>query len=85
MSPLCTSCISDIQLIEQPGFLNLLPKGNRIIADCWFMIADLLVPLGKQDQLEGSKVVETQRIASLRIHIKQVIHCVKEFDMFYLM
>ena len=31
--------------------------------------------------MEGSEVVETQHIASLRIHIERAIRHVKEFDM----
>ena len=31
--------------------------------------------------MEGSEVVETQQIASLRIHIERAIRRVKEFDM----
>ena len=60
------------------------------MADRGFTIENLLLPLGvrlnippflgDQEQLEGREVVETQQIASLRIHIERAIRHVKEFD-----
>ena len=92
VSSLYTGCIADTQLIERSEFLSLLQKGDEIMADRGFTIEDLLVPLGfklnippflgERDQLEGSEVVETQQIASLRIHIERAICRVKEFDIF---
>ena len=91
VSSLYTGCISDTQLVERSGFLSLLQKGDEIMADRGFTIEDLLTPLGvklnippffgEQGQMEGSEVVETQQIASLRIHIERAICRVKEFDM----
>ena len=67
-----TGCVSDTQLWKS-GFPNQLQKDDDIIADSGFIIEDLLVPLGvklnsplflgKQDQLVGSEVVETQHTA----------------------
>ena len=90
VSSLYTGCISDTQLVERCGFLSLLQRGDEIMADRGFTIEDLLIPLdvrlnippflGEQGQMEGSEVVETQQIASLRIHIERAICRVKEFD-----
>ena len=61
------------------------------MADRGFTIENLLTPLGvrlnippfldERSQMEGTEVVETQQIASLRIHIERAIRRVKEFDM----
>ncbi|XP_065904132.1 uncharacterized protein [Dysidea avara] len=90
VSSLYTGCISDTQLVERSGFLSQLQRGDEVMADRGFTIEDLLVPLGvklnippflgNRDQMEGSEVVETQQIASLRIHIERAIRRVKEFD-----
>ena len=90
VSSLYTGCISDTQLVERSGFLSLLQRGDEIMADFGFTIEDLLIPLGvrlnippflgERGQIEENKVVETQQIASLRIHIEWAIRRVKEFD-----
>lgn len=76
VSSLYTGCISDAQLVERSGFLNLLQKGDEIMASRGFNIEDLLAPLGvglnippflgQRSQMDGSEVVETQQIASLK-------------------
>ncbi|XP_065896038.1 uncharacterized protein [Dysidea avara] len=90
VSSLYTGCISDTQLVERSGFLSLLQEGDEVMADRGFTIEDLLLPLGvklnippflgERDQMEAGEVVETQQIASLRIHIERAIRRVKEFD-----
>lgn len=90
VSSLYTGCISDTQLVERSGLLSLLQKGDEIMADRGFTIEDLLLPLGvklnippflgERSQMEAGEVVETQQIASLRIHIERAIRRVKEFD-----
>ena len=79
-----------MQLVERSGFLSLLQRGDEIMANDGFTIDDLLIPLGvilnippfhgERSQMERGKVVETQQIASLHIHIEQVIRHVKELD-----
>ena len=58
------------------------------MADRGFTIADLLEPRGvtlnippmkTQDQFEEDKVVETRRIASVRIHVERAIGRLKSF------
>ena len=89
-SALYTGSISDYQLVSRSGFLGLLQEGDEIMADRGFTIEDLLTPLGvglnippflgKRQQMDGAEVVETQQIASLRIHVERAIRRVKEFD-----
>ena len=60
------------------------------MADHGFTIQELLAPLGVglnipsflgyHSQMDGKDVIETQQIASLRIHIERTIRRVKEFD-----
>ena len=60
------------------------------MADRGFTIDELLAPLGvslntpptlgRRSQMDADQVVETQQIASLRIHIERAIRRVKEFD-----
>ena len=60
------------------------------MTDCGFTIEELLAPpgvglntppiIGHRSQMDGTEVVETQQIASLRIHIERAIRRVKEFD-----
>ena len=60
------------------------------MADRGFTIQELLASLGvglnippflgHHSQMGGKYVIETQQIASLRIHIERVIRRVKEFD-----
>ena len=76
--------------MEQSEILNLLQRGEELMADCGFTIEDLLtllavrlnIPpfLGDRDQMDGSEVVETQQIASLHIHIERATRHVKEYD-----
>ena len=76
--------------MEQSGFLSLLKSGDEVMADCGFTIQDFLTPLGVRlnippflggrEQLAASEVVDTQQIASLRIHVERAIRRVKEYD-----
>lgn len=90
VSSLYTGSISDTELVERSGILSLLKNGDEIMADRGFTIQELLAPLGvglnippflgRRSQMDGTEVVETQQIASPRIHIERAIHRVKEFD-----
>ena len=46
VSSLYTGSISDTQLVERSGFLSLLHKGDKVMANRGFTIEDLLLPLG---------------------------------------
>ena len=90
VSSLYTGSVSDTELVERSGFLSLLKRGDEVMADRGFTVNELLAPLGvglntppflgQRLQMDGTEVVETQQIASLRIHIERAIRRVKEFD-----
>ena len=70
--------MSDKELTVQCGILDLLEPGDSVMADCGFTIADLLEargvdlnipPMKLQPQLTENELVETRRIASVRIHV----------------
>ncbi len=91
VSSLYTGNISDTELVERSGFLALLIRSaDEVMADRGFTIQELLAPLGvglnippflgRRLQMDGTDIVETQQMASLRIHIERAIRRVKEFD-----
>ena len=79
VSSLYSGNISDKELMLESGLVRLLERGDRIMADRGFDVEDVLQPLGVQlnippfmrgrDQLDEKDMVETRRIASLRIHV----------------
>ena len=89
---LYTGSISDREMVERSGFLNLpFSKGDTVMADKGFTIEDILplgvslnIPpfLGMSDQMSAEDVVATQEIASLRIHVERAINKVKNFLIF---
>ena len=89
---LYSGSISDKELTRQSGLLPLLEKGDSIMADKGFDISDLLLPLdvslnippflrGKP-QLDEHELIETRRVASLRIHVERAIERIKNFHFF---
>ena len=88
VSKLFGGCVSDRELAIQCGLLNHLEPGDSLMADRVFMIADLLEPLGVDlnippqkllPQLTESELVETRRIASVRIHVERIIGRLKQY------
>ena len=89
VSKLFPGSISDKQLTERSGLLQLIEKGDSIMADRGFDIQDMLTPLGVRvnlptflkgkPQLEANELVETRRIASLRIHVERAMERIKNF------
>eukprot|EP00118_Oscarella_pearsei_P023007 m.270807 g.270807 ORF g.270807 m.270807 type:complete len:160 (+) comp40544_c2_seq26:1429-1908(+) len=88
VSSLYSGAISDRELAIQSGLLDQeFHHGDSILADCGFLIDDLLAPLGvnipsflgQRQQQEKEEVLETQRIAAERIHIERAIDRVKSF------
>ena len=81
ISKLFCGSISDRELTKRNGLLELLESGDTVMADRRFNIQDDLTPLGVRvnippflrgkEQLEPDKLVETRRIASLRIHVER--------------
>ena len=73
----------------QCGILELLEQGDSVMADRGFNIADLLAARGvdlnippmklHEPQLTEEELVETRRIASVRIHVERAIGRLKRF------
>ena len=71
------------------GFLDQqFNNGDSVMADKGFTIDDLLPPgvglnippfLGMQGQMSAEDVVQTQSIASLRVHVERAINKIKNF------
>jgi len=81
--------ISDRKLVEVSGLLENLEPGDEVMADKGFQIQDLLAPLGVRlnvppflsgsSQMPESDVIQTRKIAHLRVHVERAIGRVKEF------
>ena len=92
VSNLYPGSISDKELTHQSGLLNLLQPGDSIMADRGFDIMEDLAPLGVKlnippflrgkAQLDTGELVETRRIASLRIHVERCMERIKNFHIF---
>ena len=89
ISQLYTGHISDREIVTRSGFLNLpFARGDSVMADKGFTVQDLLplgvslnIPpfLGNKGQMTPEEVVQTQQIASLRIHVERAINKIKNF------
>lgn len=89
ISQLYTGNISDREIVTRSGLLSLdFTSGDSVMADNDFTIEDILplgvslnIPpfLGGDSQMSPDKVVETQQIASMRIHVEQAINKIKDF------
>ena len=92
ISKLFPGSISDKELTRKSGLLELLENGDSIMADRGFDIQDDLTPLGVRinippflkgrPQLEANELIETRRIASLRIHVERAMERIKNFHIF---
>ena len=92
VSDLYPGSISDKELTRKCGILDMLDKGDALMADRGFDIeTDLILrgvrlnilPFlkGKQ-QLSQSELVKTRRIASLQIHVEREMERLKNFHIF---
>ena len=92
VSPLYSGNISDKDLTRNCGLLELLEEGDSIMADRGFDIDEVLKPigvtlnmppfLGNKDQLDQVELIQTRRIASLRVHVERAIERIKNFHYF---
>ena len=79
-------------LTRKSGLLDLLEKGDSVMADRGFNIQDDLTPLGvkvnippflkDKTQLEPEELVETHCIASLRLHVECAMERTKNYHIF---
>lgn len=91
ISQLYEGSISDKDIVSRSGLLNkaLWCAGDSIMADRGFTISEQLKPLSVnlnipsflagKDQLSESEVLESQKIASVRIHVERAIQRIKLF------
>ena len=86
VSTLYGGSISDRELTEKCGLLNLLEPGDSVMADRSFTIADVLdirgvalniPPTKTQNQFTQRELTITRRIANLRIHVERAIGRIK--------
>ncbi|ESO93446.1 hypothetical protein LOTGIDRAFT_145305 [Lottia gigantea] len=84
--------VSDRQITEESGLLDMLDTGDSVMADKGFTITDLLSKKGcslnippfreQSHQFSVEDVHLTQEIAQLRIHVERSIGRVKNFHIF---
>ena len=92
VSKLYPGNISDKELTRQSGLLDLLEHRDSIMADRGFDLMDDLAPCGVKlnippflrgkSQLDQRELIETRRIASLRIHVERCMERIKNFHIF---
>ena len=92
VSSLYPGSISDQMLTRKSGIMEILENGDSVMADRGFNIQDDLTPLGVKvnippflkgkKQLEPSELVQTRRIASLRIHVERAMERIKNYHIF---
>ena len=92
VSKLYAGSISDKELTRCSGIMDLLQPGDSVMADRGFDIQDdlalqgvrLNIPpfLKGKSQLSESELVETRRIASVRIHVERAMERIKNFHIF---
>ncbi|CAN7938889.1 unnamed protein product [Ixodes hexagonus] len=92
ISSVATGRISDKELVRKSGFLSLpFEEADVVIADKGFTIGDFLEPLKvklnippflRNGQFSESEILETEAIASLRIHVERRIQRIKNFHIF---
>ena len=92
VSALYTGSISDKEITQGSGIIELLEPGDCVMADKGFNIEDTLMKknvglnlppfLQKKEQFDAEQVLETKHIAKVRIHVERAIRRVKEFHFF---
>ena len=92
VSKLFPGSITDRKLTNKSGLLDLVERGDSIMADRGFDIQDDLTPLGVKvntppfmkgkQQLDCTEMMETRRIASLRIHVEREMERIKNYHIF---
>ena len=91
ISALYPGCLSEKEIVTRSGFLNqaFWEQGDSVMADGGFTIGEELKKLGValnipafldgREQLEKEEVIESQTIASVRIHVECLMARLKKF------
>uniref|UniRef100_A0A3B5R2U2 THAP-type domain-containing protein n=1 Tax=Xiphophorus maculatus TaxID=8083 RepID=A0A3B5R2U2_XIPMA len=89
VSSLYEGSISDKELFMRSGLANLLTEDMAIMVDKGFLISECVKCkvysppfLSKKRLMPAQNVLQTQKIARLRVHVEQVIRRVKENKLF---
>ena len=89
LSPLYGGSLCDREITSSSKIMELLDAGDSIMADKGFVIEDLcqekgvhlnIPPFIRNDaQLTDAELIQTRRIASLRIHVERAMERIKNF------
>ncbi|CAM4537219.1 unnamed protein product [Leuciscus chuanchicus] len=89
ISSLYEGSISDKELFRRSGLADLLTDDMAVMVDKGFLITDCVkckvyCPpfLNKKSQMPAPSVLQTQKIARVRVHVERVIRRVKENKLF---
>ena len=92
ISSLYTGGMSDVEITNDCGLLDLLEEGDSVMADKGFTLYKVLkqrnvglnIPpfLHCNQQFTSAEVAETQQIAAVRIHVERAIERIKRFKIF---
>ena len=92
VSDLYPGSTSDKELTRRSGLLDMLEPGDSVMADRGFDIEEDLALIGVRlnippflkgkHQLSECELVETRRIASLRIQVERAMERIKNFHIF---
>ena len=87
VSKLYTGSISDVAIVKDSGFLDLIEPGDSIMADKGFTIEKLLLEKGAtlnipcfligKSQFSTEEIAHNQKIATVRVHVERAIRRVK--------
>ncbi|CAB4032431.1 Hypothetical predicted protein [Paramuricea clavata] len=86
LSKLYTGCISDKEIVQASGFLELLQPGDCVMADKGFNIQDLLAvcnarliapPILAKNKESAHASTATRRVARARVHVESMIRKLK--------
>ena len=83
-------CVSDKEITMHSGFLKFLQRGDLILADRGFNIAETVATHGailktphftkRKSQISGKQVDNSRKISYVRIHVERVIGRIPKFQ-----
>ena len=88
VSALYTGSISDKEIVQSSGFLDLLEAGDLVMGEKGFNIQDLLAihnvrllapPMMRKNNVCAITSTATRRVAAIRVHVERMIRKLKGF------